>query len=57
MNNYEHAKNRVYDGLAENSSKKSKDFWLAYITALLDFDILSLQEYQSLRDHIVCTAS
>jgi hypothetical protein len=57
MNNYEHAKTRVYDGIAENKSKKSKDFWLAYITGLVDFNVISLKEYQSLRDYIVCTES
>ena len=55
MTNFEHARIRIYDGLAENRNKKSKDFWLAYITGLLDFQVLSLQEYQSLRDYIVCT--
>jgi len=55
MTKYEYAITKVYDGLAKDRDKKSKDFWLAYITGLLDFEVLSLTEYQSLRDYIVCT--
>lgn len=55
MTNYEHAKNIIFNAMEQDTTKKNKNYWWAYITALVDFNVITQREYQNLRDYILCT--
>ncbi len=44
---------KISESLKIKSNKSDKNYWWAYITALLDYNIISLDEYQCLRDFIL----
>lgn len=52
--NYLRVNNIIKYALGIDSSKKAKSWWYAYITALLDFEVISQSDYSKLRDYIEC---
>ena len=57
MNNRSENYNRLHEKIVQclqiSCNKESKNHWYTYITALLDFDVISETEYKILRD-IIC---